>query len=69
MKHGDAIPLAAGGIVPVSFLSHGVRVQKKKKIASLSPGVSRLGVIGPPSPSDYDVGKQHALPELPPTAA
>ncbi len=29
MNHGDAAPLAVGGIVPVSFLSHGVHVQKK----------------------------------------
>ena len=31
MNHGDAAPLAAGGIIPASFLSRGACIISKKK--------------------------------------
>ena len=43
MNHGDAAPLAAGGIIPASFLSRGACIISKKKkkptITSSSLGV------------------------------
>jgi hypothetical protein len=45
VNHGDAAPLAAGGIIPASFLSRGACIISKKKknttttITSLSLGV------------------------------
>ena len=35
MNHGDAAPLAAGGIIPASFLSRGACIISKKKKKSL----------------------------------
>ena len=49
MNHVDAIPLAAGGIVPASFLSRGARVIQKKTHLNNPFFVSRhvcLGIVG-----------------------
>ena len=42
MNHGDAAPLAAGGIIPASFLSRGACIISKKKKPTITS--SSLGV-------------------------
>ena len=54
MNHVDAIPLAAGGIVPASFLSCGARVIQKKHISTI-PSLS-LGMYASASSVAFSLG-------------
>ena len=55
MNHGDAAPLAAGGIIPASFLSRGACIisKKKKKKTLQSLLLSAFGDRRLPSPSIF----------------